>query len=91
MGGEKTEDKGYACKGVKMYLGRRKTRTVANHKHYWILDKNNFGRCRCGATKQFPIESKLKLSTFERSIAERLGVSYIYGDWLQEKKPAVKF
>ena len=24
------------------------------HNHKYILDKNNFGICKCGATKQFP-------------------------------------
>jgi hypothetical protein len=26
------------------------------HIHKWILDKNNFGKCKCGASKQFPVE-----------------------------------
>jgi hypothetical protein len=28
------------------------------HNHFWILDRNNFGRCKCGATKQFSIEQE---------------------------------
>jgi hypothetical protein len=30
--------------------------------HFWVLDKNSFGRCRnCSATKQFPVEENLAL------------------------------
>jgi len=35
------------------------------HKHKYILDKNNFGRCKCGATKQFPVETIYKLRPSE--------------------------
>jgi len=44
--------------------------------HYWILDSNNFGRCKregCGATKQFPIEPYPILHDYERSKIESLG------------------
>lgn len=26
------------------------------HTHKWILDRNSFGKCRCGASQQFPVE-----------------------------------
>lgn len=32
------------------------------HKHFWILDKHSFGRCKCGATQQFPVEEIIKLN-----------------------------
>ena len=35
------------------------------HKHHYILDENSFGRCKCGATKQFPVEKKMKLRASE--------------------------
>jgi len=36
-----------------------------NHKHFYIVDTHNFGRCKCGATKQFPgdwPEGKIKIA-----------------------------
>ena len=61
------------------------------HKHKFILDKNSFGICECGATKQYPIERKPKLTDFEKKIAEGLETSYVRGDWLQERNPAINF
>jgi hypothetical protein len=40
------------------------------HKHKYILDKNNFGVCKCGASKQFPLEQigriKLDVATLPK-------------------------
>ena len=44
------------------------------HTHFWILDKNNFGKCRnCPATKQFPVVSKITLRPSEALTMENLG------------------
>jgi len=52
----------------------RKTRFVAKtHNHKYILDKNNFGRYKCKATKQFPVEKKLELRPSEIIAMENLG------------------
>ena len=40
------------------------------HKHFWILDKNSFGKCKCGATKQFPVERRLTLRPSEIAALE---------------------
>ena len=43
------------------------------HKHFWILDKNSFGKCKypgCTATKQFPIERRLILRPSEIAALE---------------------
>ena len=42
------------------------------HKHKYILDKNNFGRCECGDTKQFPVEKIQKLRPSEVITIENL-------------------
>ena len=42
------------------------------HKHFWILDKNSFGRCRCGATRQFFVEEKAELRRSEIATLNRL-------------------
>jgi len=44
------------------------------HKHHYILDENNFGKCKhCPATKQFPVEKKLELRPSEIIAMENLG------------------
>jgi len=43
------------------------------HKHRYILDKNSFGICKCGATRQFPVEKKLELRPSEIIAMENLG------------------
>jgi hypothetical protein len=44
----------------------RQTPFVAKgHNHFWILDRNSFGVCKCGATKQFPKEEIPKLEPHE--------------------------
>ena len=43
------------------------------HKHHYILDNNSFGKCECGATKQFPVEKKLELRPSEIIAMENLG------------------
>jgi len=51
----------------------RKTRFVAKtHKHKYILDKNSFGICKCGTTKQFPVEKIQKLRPSEVVTIENL-------------------
>ena len=55
------------------------------HKHFWIIDKNNFGKCRdCPATKQFPRQPKLKLRASEVSAIEGIGseAGYDPDSWL---------
>jgi len=42
-------------------MGKRSRKM--NHKHFYIVDTHNFGRCKCGETKQFPVEQKLKVNT----------------------------
>ena len=56
------------------------------HKHFWILDKNNFGRCRdCPATKQFATEKKLELRPDERSFIENIGYEVDKDGWTYGK------
>ena len=62
-----------------------------SHKHFWILDKNSFGRCRdCPATKQFPAGSKLKLRPSEISAIEGLDSIYSPDDWLHESSTSLE-
>jgi len=45
----------------------------ADHVHYWILDRNSFGRCcikGCNATKQFPVEEITPLTETQRKFIE---------------------
>ena len=63
----------------------RKIRFVANHKHKYILDKNNFGMCKCGATKQFPNEKIQKLRPDERSFMENIGYEVDKEGWTYAK------
>jgi hypothetical protein len=49
----------YRIKSIRILLlvgGFMSKRSQRMHNHKWILDKNNFGKCQCGATKQFPVE-----------------------------------
>jgi hypothetical protein len=29
---------------------------LKSHSHFWILDRNSFGVCKCGDERQFPVE-----------------------------------
>ena len=61
-----------------------------SHKHFWVLDKNNFGRCKCGATKQFPAGPKLKLRPSEISAIEGLDSIYSPDDWLHKRSTSLE-
>ena len=76
-----------ACSGVKSRSMKRKTRFI--HKHHYILDKNSFGRCKCGATKQFPVEKRLKLRPSEASAMDGLYSAFTpdIGGWCSEREP----
>jgi hypothetical protein len=53
-------------------MARNSKRKLRKHKHFYILNKNNFGKCKCGATKQFPVEKKLALRPSEVLTFENL-------------------
>ena len=79
------------CKILAMKL--RKTRFVAKkHKHFYILDENNFGRCKCGASKQFPVEKRQKLRASEVSAIEGIGGEAVYNpdSWLNATSHEVR-
>jgi len=63
------KERKYRRKHTKRYEGNESN----GHKHKYILDENNFGRCKCGETKQFPIEKKLELRPSEIIAMENLG------------------
>ena len=54
------------------------------HKHKYILDKNSFGVCECGASKQFPRECRMELRASEVSAIEGVGseAGYDPDSWL---------
>lgn len=53
------------------------------HKHFWILDKNNFGVCKCGDKRQFPKEEiRLKPSDIRNMRQIRRLVVYDPDSWL---------
>ena len=70
-----------------------KTPTVAKrHKHLYILDKNSFGRCKCGASKQFASEKAQKLRPSEVVTCENLGseAGYDPDSWLNATSHEVR-
>lgn len=49
---------------------------MAKHAHFFKIDSNNFGRCKCGATRQFP-RWKPHFDRKERTTIEKFEPDYV--------------
>ncbi len=56
---------------------------MPKHTHFWEIDGNNFGKCKCGAKHQFP-KWKPNFNHKERTTIEQWELEYMPGYHLVE-------